>query len=87
MRIAALIWLVLASCATTTTKGHDPNAATGAGSGSDDLICTEETPTGSNIPRTVCRRPERVDDARDEAKRTFEKPRPTPCGSKGPAGC
>lgn len=59
--------LVLAACGPGSTQGPNANhAASGSGSGSN-LICKEETPTGSHFSREVCRTPEQIEDDRKGA--------------------
>jgi hypothetical protein len=58
MRFALLVAVLFAACAPTTPPVNGPPGATaaqgsGAGSGSN-VVCHEETPTGSSISRTVC---------------------------------
>jgi hypothetical protein len=63
--LAAVLVLAAFGCGST----QSPNAsqpASGSGSGSN-LICKEETPTGSHFSREVCRTPEQVEDDRKGA--------------------
>ena len=51
----------------TRSKASDTAQATAANS-ETDLICGLEYPTGSNIPRRVCRTPEEMDEERAAAQ-------------------
>ena len=58
--------LVFTACG--STQGPPANHATASGSGAgSDMVCHEETPTGSSFSRTVCRTREQVDDDRKGA--------------------
>ena len=76
-RTLVAVVLVLAACGTGSTQGPTPHEATasgtgagsGTGSGTDSgMICHEETPTGSSIPRQVCRTPEESERAHKDAE-------------------
>ena len=58
----------------------DGASAERAGS-DDDVVCTTEKPTGSNIPKKICRSRARIERERAEAEEFAERinaPRPTP---------
>jgi hypothetical protein len=59
--------LALASCGPSASQGRSPNRAAGGGSDSD-LVCHEETPTGSSFSREVCRTPEQIEADRKSAE-------------------
>ena len=68
-RTVFAVALLLAACGAPAAQGTGANtAASGSGAGSD-TDCHEETPTGTSIPRQVCRTPERSQDDRDAARR------------------
>jgi hypothetical protein len=70
--------LVVAACGSGSTQGPSANtAASGSGSGSN-LICKEETPTGSHFSREVCRTPEQVEDDRKDADDLLRRQRSRP---------
>jgi len=70
--------LGFAACA-PAAKGPTTNTtASGTDSGAAPKICREETTTGSNIPRMVCRTPEEADDQRDAARAWHSQPRTAP---------
>jgi hypothetical protein len=59
--------LILAACGSGSTQSPNAShAASGSGSGSN-LICKEETPTGSHFSHEVCRTPEQIEDDRKGA--------------------
>lgn len=61
-RTLLTVVLVLTACATSSSQGPTSHQATASESGSEPgLICHEETPTGSNISRRVCRTPEEIE--------------------------
>lgn len=80
--------LVLAACTTQPGTGAS-RATTGttiAGTeDSDDQVCGEETPLGSNIPRMVCRSRLQSQLDRDGAQSWQARDRARPC--KTPAQC
>jgi hypothetical protein len=61
---------------------YNTPAAPGAGAGSDEeMVCTTEKPTGSNIPKQICRSRAVIDKEQAEAEefvRRKNAPRPTP---------
>jgi hypothetical protein len=66
--------LVFAACGCGSTQGPKPNHAA-SGSGPDsNLICTEETPTGSHLSHEVCRTPEQIEDERKAAEELMRTP-------------
>jgi hypothetical protein len=75
--------LGLAACA-TGPHGSTANtaAAPEAGSGASRKVCKEETTTGSNVPRMVCRTQEQADDQRDAARNWHNTARPSPSISR-----
>jgi hypothetical protein len=64
-RTLVLAVLVLVACASSSNQGPPPNHGTAVGS---NMICREERPTGSSIPRTVCRTPEEIDQDHQDAQ-------------------
>jgi len=78
--------LVLAACAANSAQGPTPHEATtsenGSGSG---MICHEETPTGTNMTRQVCRSPEQMDKDKADAEDLIRTrpPAPNRMGSTG----
>lgn len=81
----AVSLLLLAACAApqethrTTPPGAGQPGATPAGAASpagasgDEEVCTEESVTGSNIRRTVCRSQSQIDRERDSARQLRER--------------
>jgi hypothetical protein len=64
MRYLLIVALLVPACGSSSRQTvSDPS--TGGGSG---MICHEETPTGSSLPRQVCRTPEQVEDQRKGAR-------------------
>jgi hypothetical protein len=63
-----LLAILLAACA--SGSGHDPSMASKSAAARQDpgrMICHEETPTGTNISREVCRTPEEIEAERKGA--------------------
>jgi hypothetical protein len=75
----ALLSLVLAACAPLPPEPQQPRAAT-EDPNSGTMECHDETPTGSNISRKVCRPKQDVQDQRnsDTVVRQLETPRANP---------
>jgi hypothetical protein len=75
--------LLFAACASSSPQGSTTTPATASGSGSgSNMICHQETPTGSSISREVCRTPEQVEDDRRHADQLMN----TPENRSGPRG-
>ena len=73
--------LVFSACgpSATQTPGTTPTTTTASGNGSDsDVVCKEETKTGSTIPREVCRSKAQSEADRKGAQDIYEGPRVTP---------
>jgi hypothetical protein len=58
--LAATLPLLLAACA-AEPAGPAATPATASSSGKDEMICSREYPTGSNIPITKCRTREQIE--------------------------
>lgn len=58
--------LVLTACGGTQGPPASHTTSSGSGAGSD-MVCHEETPTGSSFSRTVCRTREQADEDRKGA--------------------
>jgi len=81
-RTVFAVALLLAACGAPTAQGTGANtAASGSGAGAE-TDCHDETPTGTNIPHTVCRTPEQNQDERDAARRYIQTSRPDPTLTK-----
>lgn len=82
LRLAVSLFL-LAACAapqethrTTPSGSGQPGAAPAGGAAAasgDEEVCTEESVTGSNIRRTVCRSQSQIDRERDSARQLRER--------------
>jgi len=70
------LWLTACSPAMTPEEGKVANAP--------KATCTVETPTGSNMPRRVCKTAEEREADRNESQRTLEQRayRPSGMGDK-----
>ena len=79
--------LVLAACAANSAQGPTPHEATtsenGSGSG---MICRDETPTGTNMTRQVCRSPEQMDREKQDAEDLARSRGQAPSNRMGPTG-
>lgn len=83
-RVALSLLLLVACTAPQETHGTTPSgsgqpgatpeaAASPAASKEDEEVCTEESVTGSNLRRTVCRPQSQIDRERDSARQLREK--------------
>lgn len=75
--------LALVACASSSSQGPSANNTTAKSGSNPGLICKEERPTGSNLPREVCRTPEQMADDRREAEDLLRRP---PVAPQRPAG-
>jgi len=73
--------LLLASCGAPAAQGTGANTATSGSGASSDTDCHDETPTGSNLTRKVCRTPDQSKDERDAAGRYMKTNRPNASGA------
>lgn len=72
---------VLGGCAASSNK---PEAETAqSGKGNPDMICHEESSTGSNISHTVCRPREVTEEDHDNAQRQLSRPQSHPSAPGG----
>jgi hypothetical protein len=80
-RTLLMVVLVLSACGPSATQapGTTPATTTASGNGAgSDVVCKEETKTGSTIPREVCRSRVQSEDDRKGAQDMLEGPRSTP---------
>ncbi len=80
-RTVFAVALLLAACGAPAAQGTGANTATSGGGASSDTDCRDETPTGSNLSRKICRTPDQSKDERDAAGRYIKTNRPTPTGA------
>lgn len=85
LRLAVSLSLFAACAAPQETHGTTPppgagqpgatpaGDATPAAASGDEEVCTEESVTGSNIRRTVCRSQSQIDRERDSARQLRER--------------
>jgi hypothetical protein len=71
---AVVLCLALAGCATTNTNG--PAAGTQAKS-DDNVVCHEESDTGSMFSHTVCKPRDQAQQDTDASRRLLQAPKPT----------
>jgi hypothetical protein len=70
-----VLGIALAACASNSGQGPTTNTPTASGDEtSSNLVCREETPTGSSISRRVCRTPEQMEDDRRAAEEMLRNP-------------
>jgi hypothetical protein len=72
-RLALAATMLVAACGGTPKDANEPKLGA-----DEELICRDETPTGSNISRTVCRTRQKAVDDRQDTQRDLQKPRPAP---------
>jgi len=70
--------LGLAACGPSASHGPSPNRATAGGATGSDVVCREETPTGSSFSREVCRTRDQMNDDRKGAEDLMRAPPPPP---------
>jgi hypothetical protein len=80
-RTVLAVALLLAACGAPAAQGTGANAAASGSGGSSDTDCHDETPTGSNLTRKICRTPDQSKDERDAAGRYMKTNRPNPAGA------
>jgi hypothetical protein len=79
---ALAVWVLASACmgcagsAQSTTPTSRPTAQ--SPTEDDEYICTDETPTGSAIPRQICRRKDDIREERDQTRRDLSKPQNRP---------
>ena len=74
MKSVVFVCLVLAGCATTNKNGP----AAGTVQADDNMVCHEESDTGSMFSHTVCKPREQAQQETDGARRLLQAPKPTP---------
>lgn len=80
-RTVFAVALFLAACAAPAAQGPGANTAASGSGASSDTDCHDETPTGSNLTRKICRTPDQSQDERDAAGRYMKTNRPNPNGA------
>lgn len=80
-RTVLAVAFVLAACGAPAAQGPSANTAASGNGASSDTDCHDETPTGSNLTRKVCRTPDQSQDERDAAIRYMKTNRPNPNGA------
>jgi hypothetical protein len=84
---AFFLGIALAACAPSTGQGPTTSNAATAGNDSDpNVVCREETPTGSSISRKVCRTPEQIEEDRKAAEDMFRNQNARPDRVGRPSG-
>ncbi len=76
---ALVFAMVVTGCASGSGQGPAANNPNGSEAG---LICKEETPTGTNMSRRVCRTPDQINDDRQAADDFLRSPAPLPTKSE-----
>ena len=79
-RTLLMVVLVLSACGPSATQAPatTPSGTTASGNGADsEMVCKEETKTGSTIPREVCRSKAQSEADRKGAQDMYEGPRAT----------
>jgi hypothetical protein len=76
MHFAAV--LALAACGPSASQGPAASHTTPGGESGSDVVCREETPTGSSISREVCRSRAQMDADRKNAEDFMRTPGPAP---------
>lgn len=71
-----LLGIALAACASGSSQRS--NTTTTANAESSELVCREETPTGTSISRQVCRTPQQIEDDRRAAEELLRQHALTP---------
>jgi len=71
----------LAACGAPAAQGTGVNTAASGNGASSDTDCHDETPTGSNLTRKICRTPDQSKDERDAAGRYMKTNRPNGTGA------
>jgi hypothetical protein len=74
MKSAVFVCLVLAGCATTNKNGP---AAGKTAQSDDNMVCHEESDTGSMFTHTVCKPREEAQQDTDATRRALQNPKAT----------
>jgi hypothetical protein len=73
-----LLGIALAACASGSSSRSTTTTTTTASAENTELVCREETPTGTSISRQVCRTPQQIEDERRAAEELLRQHALTP---------